>query len=53
MAQTQWRASFDTDGSGNWQINLPADASFEDLMALAPVIDSVREFVNPTIDEAA
>jgi hypothetical protein len=48
-----WRAEFDTSGTGNWQVTLPAEATFEDLEALAPVIDEVREFLAPTIDRVA
>lgn len=51
--RNQWRASCSTDGSGDWQVTLPADASFEDLEALAPVIDEIRAFLAPTVDNAA
>lgn len=48
-----WEASFDTDGSGNWELVIPPSASREDMLALSPVIDEIREFVKPTIDHAA
>lgn len=51
MAET-WVAEFNTDGTGNWQVVLPAEATFEDLEALAPVIDSVKDFLLPTVDAA-
>jgi len=45
-------ATFDTDGSGHWRVDLPADCTFEDLEALAPVIDAGRVFIEPTVDAA-
>lgn len=42
----------DTDGSGNWRVNLPADCTWEDMVALGPVIDEVRAFVEPTVHAA-
>lgn len=48
----QYLASMDTTGSGEWQVDLPADCTFEDLEALAPVIDGMRGFLEPTVDAA-
>ena len=48
----RYEAHFDTDGSGSWRVNLPSDCTYEDLMALAPVIDEMRGFVEPTVDAA-
>ena len=54
MADTdRWVARFDTDGSGDWEVELPTGASREDLLALAPVVDEIRTFLRPTIDDAA
>lgn len=49
---SRWSATMDTDGSGNWEIQLPADASREDLLALSPVIEAMRDFIQPTVDAA-
>lgn len=40
-----------TDGSGEWLVTLPKDCTFEDLEALAPVIDEMRKFIAPTLDK--
>lgn len=45
-----FHATIDTDGSGEWRVALPADATLEDLEALAPVIDATRKFLAPTVD---
>ncbi len=53
MAEVTWRASFDTDGSGNWEMELPPSATFEDVKALGDVIDSIKTFLHPTVDDHA
>jgi hypothetical protein len=49
----RYEATFDTDGSGHWKVKLPSDCTFEDLAALAPVIDAGRAFIDPTVHDAA
>lgn len=49
----RYTAEFDTDGSGHWKVKLPSDCTFEDLEALAPVIDAGIAFIQPTVDSAA
>lgn len=50
---TRWEATFNTDGSGNWEMEVPPVATFEDMQALSPVIDEIRTFLRPTVDDAA
>jgi hypothetical protein len=46
-----YRASWTTDGTGHWQVTLPTDCSREDFLALMPVVDAVKAFVEPTINK--
>lgn len=46
-----FHASFDGDGSGNWSITLPADIDEHDFKALGPVIDGMKKFLKPTLDQ--
>jgi hypothetical protein len=49
MAGSSFKAEFDTDGSGNWTITLPADCDKHDVLALGPVIDGMKAFLAPTL----
>lgn len=50
MTGSNYKATFDTSGSGNWEITLPADIDMHDFMALGPVVQGIKEFLAPTID---
>jgi hypothetical protein len=48
---TEYVARFATDGSGDWTIQLAANCDAWDLQALGPVVDAVKAFVAPTIEQ--
>lgn len=47
----RYKAQFEVDGTGNWSITLPADVDKHDVLALGPVIDGIKAFLLPTIDQ--
>lgn len=47
-----FNAKFQVDGSGNWEIGLPADADKHDVLALGPVISGMKQFLLPTVADA-
>lgn len=51
-AQSRYTATFQTNGTGHWRVDLPSDCTLADLEALAPVIDAGRAFIEPTTDAA-
>lgn len=47
-----FKAQFEVDGTGNWSITLPADNDKYDVLALGPVIDGIKAFLLPTVQDA-
>lgn len=45
-----FKAQFDpADGTGDWSINIPADADMHDVLALGPVIEGIKGYLAPTV----
>lgn len=49
---SKFNAEFASDGSGDWRIYLPANADKHDVLALGPVIDGLKTWLEPTIAPA-
>lgn len=45
----KYEAQFSADG--DWRLHLPTDADKHDVLALGPVIDGLRAFAAPVVDD--
>lgn len=39
-----------SDGAGSWSITIPPEADMHDVLALGPVIDGIKGYLQPTVD---
>ena len=46
---SKFKATFDTSGTGDWEIQLPPDLDVHDFEALRPVVQGIKEFLRPTL----
>lgn len=48
----EYTATFTDDGSGEWSITIPPEATQWDVVALTPVIKGIKTFMKPGVDSA-
>jgi len=46
---SKFKATFDTSGTGDWEIQLPPDLDEHDFEALRPVVQGIKAFLQPTV----